>query len=128
MDALTKVLSYEVWILFGGLGAIIAYRLLTGGIRMEGLLYDKSSTRSDTTGKRAPSPGRFSPGRLQLLIVTIGGALYYLLLLMGSERRGEFPVVPKELLLALGGSHTFYLGGKLFPLLTRAFGSRRGDV
>ena len=120
MDSLIKTLRYEVWILLVGLAALFAYRLLTGGIRVTGLLYDKSAGR----GERGP--GAFSPARLQLLVVTVAGALYYMTMVFRGVEPGHFPVVPKWLLMGVGGSHAFYLGGKLFPLLQRALGAARG--
>ena len=110
MNALATVLRYEIWILLTVLVAVLTYRLLTGRINTRGLLQDKMTGRA------------FSPGRLQMLIVTIGGALYYLVLVLSNPRVGEFPEVPKELLVALGGSHAFYLGGKLSLLLMQVFG------
>ena len=120
MDALVKTLYYEIWILLAGLAAAVVYQLLTGHIRTRGMLHDKSAGRDE--GR----PGQFSPARLQLLVFTLGGALYYLLLVLGGDTPGKFPPLPTELLLALGGSHGLYLGGKLLPLLSRALGTRRG--
>ena len=110
MNALTTVLRYEIWILLSAIVAVVAYRLLTGAINMRGLLRDKMSERA------------VSPGRLQLLMTTVGGALYYLTLVLSNTKPGEFPEIPKELLLALGGSHAFYLAGKFSSLLMQLFG------
>lgn len=110
MDALSTVLRYEMLFLLVGLIAIVTYRLLTGGININGLLLDK-------TGGRA-----FSPGRLQLLVVTLGIAIYYLSMVLENKETGKFPDLPNEFLLALGGSHVFYIGGKVYGLLASRLG------
>src|SRR5262245_13638104 len=112
MDKLTTFLGYEIWIFLWVLAALVTYRMLTGKINTHGLLSDKAGGANDKS-----SPGNHSPARLQLLVITIGGALYYLLLVFTSTKRGEFPDVPNELLLGLGASHSFYLGTKLVSLL-----------
>jgi hypothetical protein len=110
MDLLSTILSYELLILLVGLGVLITYGLLTGTINMSGLLLDKTSGRA------------ISPGRLQLLIVTLTIALYYLLMVIDSKDTGKLPDLPNEFLVALGGSHVLYLGGKLYGMLASKFG------
>lgn len=70
MEQLIPIIRFEVWLLLGGLALIVAYKMLTGGINMEGLLDDKKDKQ--TAG--------FSPARVQLLILTLLGAGYYLFL------------------------------------------------
>ena len=67
--------------------AIFAFKLFGGQINMRGLLADKET-------------GTFSPGRLQLLIATLGGALFYF-----------FKIV--------GGSNAGYLGGKIYSKFSK---------
>ena len=110
METLSMVLRYEMLFLLIGLMVIVAYRLLTQKINVKGLLMDK-------TGGRA-----FSPGRLQMLIVTISIAAYYVLMVIEAKDAGKFPDMPNEFLLALGGSHTIYLGGKLYGRFASALG------
>jgi hypothetical protein len=110
VNTLSTTLRYEIWIFLLGLVAVISYRLLTGRINMKSLLSDKSTRR------------QFSPARLQLLLFTLGGALYYLILIIENKRQGRFPDIPNEFLLLMSGSHTFYLGSKLMPLLASVFG------
>ena len=102
MDTLSIVLRYEVFFVLTALAVIIAYRLLTRQINTNGLLRDK-------VGGRA-----ISPGRLQLLIVTLLIATYYVAHVIQTQ---ELPNIPQQYLLALGGSHIFYLGGKAYGLL-----------
>jgi hypothetical protein len=103
------VLRYEIWILLITLAAVVFYQLVTGRINTRGLLRDKVSGRS------------FSPGRLQMLIITTVVPLYYMLLIFKSEKPGELPEVPGTLLMMMAGSHAFYLGGKLAGLLRQLF-------
>lgn len=110
MNALSTALRYEIWFLLLGLVAVVLYQMVTGRINTKGLL-------NDTSGNRG-----FSPGRLQLLIFTLGGALYYLMLAFDRKGPAKLPELPTEFLLAMGGSHLFYLGGKLFSVLAERFG------
>lgn len=102
MDTLSTILRYEMFFVLVALALIIAYRLLTQQINTDGLLRDKVSGRET------------SPGRLQMLIVTLLIAIYYVAEVLQTQK---MPDMPRELLLALGGSHLFYLGGKLYALL-----------
>ena len=81
--------------------AIVAFKLLAGRINTRGLLADKET-------------GAFSPGRLQLLMVTTGGASFYLFEIVGAADTGRLPAVPTELLLVVGASNAGYLGGKIY--------------
>lgn len=87
-----------------GLLAIVIFRLLAGRINTRGLLQDKQTAKT----------GNFSPGRLQLLIVTLGGAAFYFSEIVGAADTGALPPVPDELLLIAGGSNVTYLGGKIY--------------
>jgi len=102
MDTLSAVLRYEMFFVLAGLAGIVAYRLLTRQINTDGLLRDK-------VGGRA-----VSPGRLQLLVVTLFVAVYFVADVLQTEK---MPDLPREYLLALGGSHLLYLGGKAYAVL-----------
>lgn len=106
MGALSAFLRYELFFLLAALAVIVAYRMLTRQINMSGLLRDK-------VGGRA-----VSPGRLQMLIVTLVVAVYYVAEVLGSEK---LPELPREFMLALAGSHLVYLGGKFYALLASKF-------
>ena len=110
MQTLGVILRYELLILLLVLIAIIAYKLLVRQINTDRLLLDK------TTGRT------FSPARLQMLVVTVMIAIYYMFLVMKTEDTGRFPDMPNEFLIALGGSHAIYLGGKFYEMLTARFG------
>src|SRR5688572_17546967 len=111
MDTLSTVLRYEMLIMLMVLMGIIAYRLLVRQINTKGLLLDKTSGRA------------FSPGRLQLLVVTLAIALYYILMVIDTKDTGKLPDLPNEYLVALGGSHVIYLGGKVYGMLATKLAS-----
>jgi hypothetical protein len=91
---LRVILRYELWSLVGGLAVIITYRLLTGGINTDCLLNEKSAG------------GGYSPARLQLLLFTLGGAIYYAYQCYHAK---AFAPVPTQLGAALGGSNVLYV-------------------
>lgn len=97
-------------ILLGGFFGMLAWKLLTGGIRLNYLLY--GDRRDRTNGGYTQF---FSPGRVQLLIVTILTASYYLLQVIHDPT--TFPEVPAAWIAALGGSQAIYLGGKAQSML-----------
>ena|SRR5215469_16739155 len=83
----------EAWLT--ALAACIGYRILTGAISLNGLLTMDGS--------------RFSPERLQLLLVTGSLLAYYVTAAINSK---SMPSVPTEWLALLAASHGVYLGGK----------------
>ena len=99
MEQLILIIRFELWLILGLFTFVVAYEMLTGAINMRGLLDDKVS-------------GALSPGRVQLLISTVMGAGYYLLLAIEQAPGGRLPDIPEEALLLVGGSQLLYLGGK----------------
>src|SRR5262245_55519847 len=93
-----------------GFFGVIAWKLLTGGICLDYLLY---GSRRDRTGGGYTQ--FFSPSRVQLLIVTILTASYYLLQVIHDPTK--FPEIPGAWVAALGGSQAMYLGGKAQSML-----------
>jgi hypothetical protein len=76
--------------------ALIAYRILTGQISLQGLF--------------TMDGDRFSPERLQLALVTFG----LLGIFVGEAfSTWKMPAVPSELIALLAGSQVLYLGGKI---------------
>lgn len=92
---------WTVIVFVGALAMTIASKLLTGSINTHYLLY---GTRRDGTKY-------FSPGRVQLLVVTITIAFQYVLN-ASNAGTGEMPSLPAGSLELLGFSNAFYLGGK----------------
>ena len=84
--------------------AIVGYKLLVGEINTDGMLSDKTT-------------GQLSQGRLQLLLVTIGGATFYLFEILSAGESGAMPPVPEVLLWTVGASNAGYLGGKVYSSL-----------
>jgi hypothetical protein len=105
MRAMATLASWEFAILLGGFFGIVFWKLLTGGISLSGLL----------EGDRQDGDTYFSPGRVQLLMVTVLFALQYLFQILKNP--AAFPPVPEELLVVLGGSQAVYLGGKAKAML-----------
>lgn len=101
----------EVIVFLGALAAIIAYRILTGGINTKYLLY----------GKQKDGTRYFSPERVQLLLFTLGTAVFYLNDVIKNRTSGTLPDIPAETLALLGGSHAIYLGGKAYTMLLKKF-------
>ncbi len=116
MESLAPIMRIAIggWLI--GLAAVVFYRSLTGGINTKGLLQDSGTS------------SRFSPARLQLLISTIVVAFYYIGQTLTNKNTGQFPTIPNEMLLILGGSHAFYLGSKTVALILQTFGfSKNAD-
>lgn len=110
METMALMLRIEIWVFLIGLAVIVLFQMASGAINMKGLLNDKAGGAG------------FSPARLQLLLSTFAVAFYYIGQVATSAQTGEFPTVPTEMLLILGGSHTFYLGSKTVALILETFG------
>jgi hypothetical protein len=106
MYTLVTFLQWEIGLLFGGLAFTIFCQILGGRINTRGLLQEKN-------GK-----GELSAGRLQLFLFTIIFALTYLFQVM--EHPTQFPEIPRDWLLILGGSNVVYLGDKTYNLVFRS--------
>jgi hypothetical protein len=108
----------EVFVFLGGLAAIIAYRLLTGGINTKYLLY----------GTQADGTKYFSPERVQLLLFTLWTAMSYLLQVAQSARTHQatsLPDISNQTLVMLSGSNAIFLGGKAYNMLFKKITTRR---
>jgi hypothetical protein len=112
MIGATRLVYWEGIIVVGGLFGVITWRLFTGGISLDYLLYGyRRDRRNYLTGYSS----FFSPGRTQLLIVTVLTAGYYLLQVIHDPT--TFPKIPVCWVVALAGSHAIYLGGKAQSML-----------
>lgn len=112
MKSVATLAYWEGLILLGGFFGIIFWKLLTGGISLNGLL-DGDRWEGSVISTS------LSPGRVQLLMFTISSALYYLLQVIHNP--SSFPKVPDALVAVLGGSQAVYLGGKAQGLLSYRF-------
>jgi hypothetical protein len=88
-------------VLILGFVVVTLWSVFTRRISLSGLLQDDK--------------GSFSPGRAQMLMVTLLTALQYLGQVM--QKPTAFPEIPAFWLAALGSSHGIYLGGKAFTIL-----------
>ena len=95
MRMLEAVARWETILLIAGFDAAIGWRLIRSA-GFDGLL-------------RA-NDGTFSPGRVQLLVATLGASGQYLLAVMHDPT--HLPAVPSGMLMAVGGSQVVYLGLK----------------
>lgn len=98
-----------VTLFLGALLAVVALRLLNGDINTRYLFFGRSKGGAHY----------FSPGRVQLFIITISVAFNYLLNTFSNPQAGLADVSPETLAL-LGGSQVLYLGGKAY---SRFFGA-----
>jgi hypothetical protein len=112
VTSLVQISCWSVTLFLASLFAVVAVRLLTGGINTAGLLY--GLRREGSIFRRY-----FSPERLQLLITTVAVALYYLASVLESTESHVLPPIRQELVALTGGSHAVYLAGKAFMMLRR---------
>jgi hypothetical protein len=120
MEGLSRLVFLEGCALLLGFFAIVVFKIATGKISLEWLLYTKPRTRpkpraeqgvvAEPADKKAPSS--FSPARLQLLIFTVAVALQYLHAILVNPQRDSLPDLPQGVVAALGGSQAVYLAGK----------------
>jgi hypothetical protein len=108
---LVRLASWAGAILLVSFFAIIVWRLFTGGISLNRLLYGDRRDSKEPSGYSE----FFSPARTQMLIVTILTAGYYLLQVIHDPT--TFPKIPVAWTVALGGSQAIYLGGKAQSML-----------
>lgn len=99
MQVLLTVARWEIIILATAFGAVTGWKLFQSG-SLAGLL------RS--------ADGTFSPGRVQLLVLTVMTALQYVLATLHDP--SHLPAIPSALLMATGGSQTVYLGAKAWGI------------
>lgn len=115
MPQLTYVWELVMRFVLGAFAAVVVVQLLSGGIKTRHLLY----------GDHAGGSQYFSPGRVQLLMVTTLVALNYVATVIQNTNRTALPDVDTSVLALLFGSHAIYLGGKARALLFGA--SRKGE-
>ena len=110
MNTLATVVRYEMLFVLLGLAAVVGYRLITQQINVDGLLMDKTSGRA------------ISPARIQMLMVTMGIAGYYLMMVLDAKNTSRLPDLPNETVMAFGASHSIFLLGKLYGRFATTMG------
>lgn len=114
MPNVAQFAAWEGIILVSGLCGIVLWKLMTGGISLNCLLYGDARVVKGRGHKTY-----FSAGRAQMLMTTVVSAGY--LLLQVVQHPTHFPDVPTPFLIALGGSSAMYLGGKAQALYLGRF-------
>ena len=104
MQLLAKTARWEMIVLIVAFGVVTLWKLFHS---------------AGFAGLLRSSDGTLSPGRVQLLVLTILTALEYLLKTIGNPSR--LPTIPYSLVMALGGSQAVYLIAKAWNI----FGLKR---
>ena len=99
MRILAAVARWEAIALISSFGIITLWKLFQS-VSFNGLL------RS--------SDGTLSPGRIQMLVLTVLTAMQYLLTTMHDPT--HLPHLPQGLVIATGGSQAVYLGAKAWSI------------
>ena|SRR5215467_10870528 len=111
MPSLSTLASWEGLILIGGLIGIVVWKMMTGEISLDQLFESQIPAQDGT------SSSDVSGGRVQVFLVTIYVAFYYLMQVIHNPT--GFPDVPTGLVGILAGSHALYLGDKAWAMLGR---------
>jgi hypothetical protein len=96
---LEKVARWEIAFLIAAFGIVTLWKMLEA---------------ADFTGLLRSKDGTFSPGRAQMLVLTVMTAFQYLLSTIQDP--SHLPTISQNLVMALGGSHAVYLGSKAWSL------------
>ena len=123
MDPLAALIQYEIVLFLGALALIISIQFLTGKINRRRLLYAKGRAATDDSAQRKTNPSTerrtngLSPSRLQLLVVSVGVAIYLLFEVVRNP--SQYPEIPLGILLLMAGSEIIYLASKANNLSRR---------
>lgn len=79
-------------------------------VSFAGVTFWKLWQTASFNGLLRSADGTMSPGRIQLLVLTVMTAMQYLLSVINDP--AQLPTLPPELVMALGGSQLVYLGSK----------------
>jgi hypothetical protein len=119
MPTVVQIVAWEIKGFLMALAAIVAGQLLTGQINTKNLLHgrinDTGKPIRDKQGnikRKSSDTPYFSPERVQLLLLTLGAAFYYLTQVLNNPQPGTFPPIPDSWTETLAGSNVLYLGGK----------------
>lgn len=126
MPTYVQIVGWEIKGFLIALAAIVAGQLFSGRISTKNLLHgrindagqpirDGGQVVRDENGKivrKTSDTPYFSPERVQLLLMTLGAAFYYLTQVFHNATPGKLPPVPDSWTETLAGSNVLYLGGK----------------
>lgn len=99
MRALATLAHWELILLVSAFGIVTLYKLLQS---------------ASFAGLLKSGDGTFSPGRAQMLLLTVFTALQYLLQTLHDP--SHLPPISSNLVMAMGGSHALYLGAKAWGI------------
>jgi hypothetical protein len=102
MDMLANAARWALIILITAFGAVTLWKLFHS---------------ASFAGLLRSSDGTLSPGRIQLLVLTVLTSLQYLLATIHDP--SHLPALPSNLVMALGGSQLVYLGSKAWSIFGR---------
>lgn len=120
MPSVAHIVAWEIRGFLLTVAAVVASGLLSGEINTKNLLHGRvNDTGQPIVGANGEIKSRkttdtpyLSPERVQLLLLTLGAALYYLNQVLDNPKPGSFPPIPNSWTATLMASNVVYLGGK----------------
>jgi hypothetical protein len=120
MPGIVQIVTWEIKGFLIALAAVVAGQMLAGQINTKNLLFGRKNDTGRPVynadgslhGRKPEDTLYFSPERVQLLLMTLGAAFYYLTQVLNNANPGTFPPIPDSWTESLGGSNALYLGGK----------------
>jgi hypothetical protein len=120
MPSPAQIVAWEVRGFLLALFGIVAAQLLNGQISTRNLLYGRKNdlgqpvrdAQGNLIARKSQETLYFSPDRVQLLMLTLSAALYYLTQVLNNPTPGTFPPIPTNWTATVAGSNVLYLGGK----------------
>jgi|SRR6516162_6872287 hypothetical protein len=120
MPTVAQIAGWEIKGFLLALAAVVAGQILTGQINTKNLLHGRINdagqairdVEGNITSRKTSDSAYFSPERVQLLLLTLGSAFYYLTQVLNNPNPGTFPPIPDSWTETLAGSNALYLGGK----------------
>jgi hypothetical protein len=120
MLTVAQVVGWEIKGFLLALAAIVAAQLLNGQINTRNLLHGRINDtgqpvrdeRGNIKSRKTNDTAYLSPERVQLLLLTLGAAFYYVTQVLNNPNPGTLPPVPDSWTATLAGSNVVYLGGK----------------
>jgi hypothetical protein len=119
MEQLATLARWEMMAVLICIAGTIVYKIAAGTISLKGLL----------TGERRDGNQYFSPGRAQLLLVTLIMAGLYVKRVAANPSITSLPEIPSAMVAVLATSQAFYLADKIRALFfgLSATNSRKGS-
>jgi hypothetical protein len=90
------------------------WELIVLAVSFGAIIFWKLWQTASFAGLLRSSDGTLSPGRIQLLILTVMTAMQYLVATIHDPT--QMPTIPSTLVTVLGGSQVVYLGSKAWTI------------